>query len=370
VLTEEFYAKARKAAFALALAAAAVWSAWKWALPAVSPFITAWIIASLLQPLMRRIAPRGKAKRACAVLLVLAFASAAAVCVFLVFRRIYAELSDAVRDAAELILRARRDEEFAAGITEKLARAFPFFDLKPALNSLRRALDERLGKAAGGVISYAAEKLLPALAAAAKAAPGAALYALVTVIAACHMTAGHAGIKRKLLSLLPAGAREKVAEAARALKSALKSVLKAYGTLFCILLAGYTAAFALAGAECVLLLGVLTAALDLLPVVGAGMILAPWGIGALIAGNTARGCVLLAAFAVMTLVREIAEPRLLGKTTGASPLISLVCTYAGYKLFGFCGMIVAPAVPVICRSLYRAAKTRRQPDTLQGGSQL
>ena len=66
--------------------------------------------------------------------------------------------------------------------------------------------------------------------------------------------------------------------------------------------------------DCIATFAVLIAAVDLLPVLGVGTVLIPWGIFALLAGNTGRGAGLLVLYGVMSVIRQIAEPHLLGKS--------------------------------------------------------
>ena len=45
------------------------------------------------------------------------------------------------------------------------------------------------------------------------------------------------------------------------------------------------------------------------------------------------------------------EPRLVGRQLGLDPLVTLVFFYAGYKLFGFLGMLLAPILAAATKSL-------------------
>ena len=54
-------------------------------------------------------------------------------------------------------------------------------------------------------------------------------------------------------------------------------------------------------------------------------------------------------FGIITVVREVIEPKLIGKNLGLPPLLTLIAMYAGLKLFGFVGMIFAPAALMLFR---------------------
>ena len=97
------------------------------------------------------------------------------------------------------------------------------------------------------------------------------------------------------------------------------------------------------------LLALLIAFVDFLPVLGTGTVLIPWGIADLLLGHTSSGLGLLILYGVSAILREVIEPHLVGRSLGIHPLLSLFSVYAGYRLFGIPGMIVAPLVTAIIK---------------------
>jgi predicted PurR-regulated permease PerM len=59
-----------------------------------------------------------------------------------------------------------------------------------------------------------------------------------------------------------------------------------------------------------------------------------------------RAVGLLALYVVISLLRSVLEPRLVGKHLGLDPLITLLSIYAGYRLWGLPGMLLAPFLAV------------------------
>lgn len=86
---------------------------------------------------------------------------------------------------------------------------------------------------------------------------------------------------------------------------------------------------------------------DAFPVLGTGTVLIPWSILCLLQGDTARAIGLAGIYATVTLTRSVLEPKLLGRHLGLDPLVTLIALYAGYKLWGIGGMILAPLLAVI-----------------------
>ena len=75
--------------------------------------------------------------------------------------------------------------------------------------------------------------------------------------------------------------------------------------------------------------------------------LVPWSVLSFLMGQSARGIGLLVLLAAHEIMRQIAEPRILGKSLGVHPLVTLMLLYAGYSLFGFLGLILMPAIGVL-----------------------
>ena len=55
-----------------------------------------------------------------------------------------------------------------------------------------------------------------------------------------------------------------------------------------------------------------------------------------------HGAVLITLYVVTLLLREILEPRLMGKEMGLKPLYILMSVYVGIKLFGLGGILLGP----------------------------
>ena len=91
-----------------------------------------------------------------------------------------------------------------------------------------------------------------------------------------------------------------------------------------------------------LIIGLAVAVLDILPVIGSGSILVPWGLWLLLGGRPTLGAGILLLYAVVTAIRTVLEPRVVGRRIGLSPLVTLISMYAGMKLGGMAGLILAP----------------------------
>ena len=88
------------------------------------------------------------------------------------------------------------------------------------------------------------------------------------------------------------------------------------------------------------------ALVDAVPVLGTGTVLLPWALISYLQADRARAIGLLALYVVISVTRSVLEPKLLGKHLGLDPLVTLFALYAGYRVWGFWGMVAAPLLAV------------------------
>lgn len=86
----------------------------------------------------------------------------------------------------------------------------------------------------------------------------------------------------------------------------------------------------------------LVAVVDAVPLLGTGTVLVPCALISLLQGKTVSALFYLVIYAIAASVRAALEPKLVGKNLGIDPLITLLAIYAGYRFFGFLGLIFAP----------------------------
>jgi len=96
-----------------------------------------------------------------------------------------------------------------------------------------------------------------------------------------------------------------------------------------------------------LLLALILSVLDILPLVGVGTFIVPWSIFELISGNVGRGIGLIVLLVVAELVRNLIEPRIVGKNLGIHPIVTLVMLYAAFSVFGIFGLLLVPVLTVL-----------------------
>ena len=138
-----------------------------------------------------------------------------------------------------------------------------------------------------------------------------------------------------------------VSQVRHALGGYLKAQLKLSGLSFLILLCG----FFLLKIPYAPVWALFTAVVDAIPVLGTGTVLIPWSLVCFLQGNQPQAIGLVGLYAVAFLSRTVLEPRLVGDQLGLDPLMTLIALYAGYRIWGFGGMLLAPLLCVTAMEL-------------------
>ncbi len=203
----------------------------------------------------------------------------------------------------------------------------------------------------GSAISALSVKVLGYISSFATNLPMLVLEVILTVVSTFFFAADYGYITNFLVSLLPVGAREKLCEVKKCLFGVILKYLRSYSLILVITFAELTLGLTLAGAENIFFAAFVIALLDILPVLGTGAVLVPWGVVEILGGDFRSGIMLLFVYAVITVVRNIIEPKIVGKEVGLHPTLTLISMFVGARLFGFVGLFGFPVVLSVLKSL-------------------
>lgn len=197
--------------------------------------------------------------------------------------------------------------------------------------------------AAARLSSYLSSKLLSACTGIASRIPVWFFSVVVTILCSTLISLDYPKVTAFLLRLLP----PRLHNLPSALKGFARCVLlrlaRAYLILLCITFAELSAGLWLLGVESCFTIAAAIALLDLLPVFGTGSVLIPWAVISLLSGQQRLGLGLGLLYLVITIVRNLLEPKIIGSCMGLPPLVSLISIYAGLRLFGPLGALLMPA---------------------------
>ncbi len=178
---------------------------------------------------------------------------------------------------------------------------------------------------------------------------------LISIVATCFMTATFDDIKEFVLRQF--NDMEKAKRAKQILISSIGKMIKAYTIIICITTAELFIGLSilkfigLTDASHILLISFLIALIDIVPVLGTGTVLVPWSIISFISGKIGMGIGILVIYAVVSVIRQFMEPKLVAGQVGISPVVTIMAMYIGIKVFGAIGIFILPFIVIIVKLL-------------------
>ncbi len=167
------------------------------------------------------------------------------------------------------------------------------------------------------------------------------------------IAADYRGIKARLFGMMGDSTRARSEQLSGTAWSSMGGYVRVqflYGVL--VLLVSWPM-LSLFGLPYALLISLLAALLEFLPIFGNGTLYIPWGIICFIIGLPRLGTGLLLLTLGLNIFRRVTEPKLLSNHMGLSPLLSLISMFVGMELYGVIGLIFAPVVLVVVQSAWR-----------------
>ena len=353
----------QKTASALLCAVAgllALWLTLRYAMGILLPFLLAFLLSRVVKPLADRLSRRTRLPRAASaaglVILTVGLLSALAV------GGVWRGIRELTRLAEEL---TADTDGLIAAVDSLLSRAkslsshIPFlrrFEDAPFYAELCASVDSMVEAGVTRLTGAITARLPEAAVSVAGFIPAAFIFITVTLLACFYFTADDGRLGRGIIAfcsrLTPAPLRDRLPPIGRRLRRLGRQYLRT-----CLLLGLMTFCLSFIGLAILrvpyaFILALLLATVDLLPLLGTGIILIPWAGICLLLGQVRLGIGLLALYAVTTLVRQVLEPKLIGDGLGLHPLLSLFSMYAGLKLIGVWGMILAPLATAGVRAVF------------------
>lgn len=341
----------------------------KYAFGLVAPFIVALAIAVILQKPLRIVSEKTKIKKnilgAVAVLLIISIIIAAFVLVgyrlFVEFKGfgeyIMSRMSDLpalIRSAEQWILARltvlpdsleKTVTDSVTGIVDRFLLASQE-ETSDLTQTVEGGLDlSFLATPLGGLLSTA--KQIPVIFAG----------VFMGIIACFFITCDYDKFRLLISENISREHEMAIVKTRRILGDILGKMLKSYATLifitFCEVSIGLNIMKLLGvyNGGYILVISIITAIVDILPVLGTGTILIPWAIFNLFTGNIGLGIGLVILYVLITVIRQVIEPRLVAMNVGLHPAITLFGMYLGVQIFGFFGIFILPITFVLVKAL-------------------
>lgn len=91
---------------------------------------------------------------------------------------------------------------------------------------------------------------------------------------------------------------------------------------------------------------------DALPIFGSGAVMVPWAIISACNGDIKLGICVLVLWIIMSTVRQFIEPKIVGNHIGIHPIFTLIAMYTGFRISGVIGLFLGPIALIILKNLY------------------
>ncbi len=131
----------------------------------------------------------------------------------------------------------------------------------------------------------------------------------------------------------------------------LGKIIKSYAMIMSITFIEVSIGLSILRVENAIGLAFFIAIFDILPVLGTGGIMIPWMLITLINGNIQLAIGLLIVYVVVTVIRNILEPKIVGVQVNANPVLMLLSIYLGARILGFTGIISLPILVIVVKNL-------------------
>ena len=320
----------------------------RFALPLLMPFVIAVVIAYLLRRPIRFLSRTLHVpKTLVSVLMVVLTYGVIGLAMTLLGVRVTATIGSLVDQIPSIysshLLPALRD--FSAWLEELLSGADP--QILTALEEMQSQLISMLGQ----LVSSISVWLTTWVSSTAVSLPGLFIRLLLMVISTFFFTIDYEKITQFVLNALHGHTREIVLQVKNYVVGTLFVCIWSYALIMLITFTELSIGLWIIGVERSTLIAALIAVFDILPVLGTGGIMIPWAILSLLGGELTRGLSLLVLYLIITVIRNIIEPKIVGKQIGLHPVLTLMSMYVGTNLFGVVGLFGLPILLSLLRYL-------------------
>ena len=312
------------------------------------PFLIAWFIALIIQPAVRFLHTKLKLPQKLATIIFLLILFAALVTgIFFAVNRIIDELNFLATNFSIT--------ETTNRISDAINNFFAWLENIPFIydNNIVEQLKEYLRTETGNFLSQlvSADKIQTFIRTIAITIPQLLIFILITIVSTFYIALDFKHINKFISAQIPVKIRAVINDIKSRFLDVIYKYLKAYFTIYVITYSELTVGFLIIGIKYAFLIAFIIALVDILPVLGTGTVLIPWGIISIIQKDYFTGFALLILYAVIMIIRNIIEPKIVGSSIGLYPVVTLMAIFVGYNIFGGVGIFLMPITVLILKNL-------------------
>ncbi len=321
----------------------------KYLFACILPFAVAFLIAGSTRKCVLYLNSKLKLSRFFSVLITtLGILAILLLIIYLFFQSVFSELSGLTVYLTQNSI-SNTFNEISTSLYGVLSKYLPFLfeNLKTSFFEVSDSISQLIAGITNGLLPVVANTVLAII----KTFPKILLFTGVTLLSLFYFGYDYEKITGFISAQLTEKQRKIVLELKNQFFLTIFSTVRAYMILilitFCELLTG----FLIIGIPYATILALLISIIDILPVLGTGTVLIPWSVIMFLNKNSVTGLSILALYVIITIVRQIAEPKILGGSLGLHPLITLISMYFGVKLVGISGLFTFPLIVIILKNL-------------------
>ena len=318
----------------------------KYAFFAVLPFLVSYAVSLIICPMAEVLKKRARIpeKLSAAVLVTLVLAILFGTCFFC-----GARLFD---EAERLVEEASRGEGVLTELMSKIEKGISSIYSRVSFLGIDGAECEAfISQLSENLIAIVSSSLASSFASVVSGTPNIFIGVAVTLMSCYYFCMDKRRITGSVRSLLPQSIRQRTALLISLAKKALVKYTRAYLILMLITFLSTFLGLLILKAEYAFLISLAVALVDVLPLVGAGAVLLPYALITFLMGDASLALGIIVLFGAVLIIKQIAEPKIVGSSIGLHPVTSLFSMYIGLRLFGMLGMIAGPAVAFVIREM-------------------
>lgn len=321
----------------------------RFVMPYVLPFVIALILAILIDPLVSYLEKK-KLNRGFAVFFSLAaFLLVFFLLIVVMVSQVYIQLDRLIRNLPEYEKLGQNllwiaDQDF------QLGELLESWELPAAISKTIDDNLESLYQQALTFLSSSIDFFLDII----RALPNIFVITIIVFIATFFFSRDRTLILKSFLMFVPEPWKEDVRSILKEIATAAFGFIRAISILISITIVISIVGLELLSSEYSLIVAFIAGILDLIPVIGPSLVYVPWAILSFITGEISFGIGLLIIYALIVIIRQVAEARIVGQSIGIHPLAALASIYVGLRIFGVSGFFIGPAFLIILKAIHKA----------------
>lgn len=319
-----------------------------WLLKFFLPFVIGWLIAMVANPLVKFLERRlNLVRKHSSVIIVVAVLAGIIGGLYFLVGRVIIEIRLLVLDMPEIYEAFRLELMEALDSLNRMVARMP-----TGVQEWFNRTNENLGGIASSLMQKIAFPTVTVAGNVAKGIPGALVNSIVVILSSYFFIAEQDRIRDLAGRLIPSSFYSYGGLFRKDLKNLIGGYFLAQFRIMFVVAVVLAVGFLILGVRYGILLAVLIAILDFLPLFGTGTALFPWAVVKLLSGEAAFAVGLILLYVLTQVVRQIIQPKIVGDSMGLPPLLTLVFLYVGFKIRGISGMILAVPVGLVGVKLY------------------